>query len=155
MNNFYYFVHPLTDFNLKRSAILGILSKYPKDEPLHYGEIMTIWTNVNANNGSIAAYQTLLNHTGDQDLARLIVEAINGMEEENKQLKEILKINGVGLPPAPPERPNARLEDIPVGAKFNDPEIAAKMSADVAAGLVACSTAMGMSIREDIAFMYG
>lgn len=134
---------------------MGILSRIPKDEPLHYGEIMEIWTNINTNNGLIAAYQTLVNHTGDQDLAKLIVEAISGMEEENKQLKEILKHNGVGLPPAPPERPNARLEDIPVGAKFNDPEIAAKISADVAAGLVACSTAMGMSIREDIAFMYG
>lgn len=134
---------------------MGILSKVPKVEPLHYGEIMAIWTNVNANNGLIAAYQTLINHSGDQDLAKLLSEAINGMEEENKQLKEILKIHGVGLPPAPPERPNARLEDIPVGARFNDPEIAAKLSADIAAGLVACSTAMGMCIREDIAFMYG
>lgn len=47
------------------------------------------------------------------------------------------------------------MEDIPAGAKFNDPEISAALSADLAAGLVGCSQAMGTSIREDIALMYG
>lgn len=103
----------------------------------------------------IAAYQTLYNHTGDEDLAKIIEEAIEGMQEENKKLIDILKINGIGLPPAPPERANANLEDIPVGAKFNDSEIAAKISVDIAAGLVACSQAIGMSTREDVALMYG
>ena len=59
------------------------------------------------------------------------------------------------LPPAPPERPEARIEDIPPGARFNDPEISASLSIDVAAGLVACSQAMGMSTREDVGLMYG
>lgn len=77
------------------------------------------------------------------------------MKDENKQIEEIIKINGIGLPPAPPERPVANLEDIPVGARFNDPEISAALSMDSAAGLVACSQAMGQCIREDIAMMYG
>lgn len=134
---------------------MGVMSRNPKDEPLHYGEIFTIWTNILSNNGMIAAYQTLYNHTGDRELAKLVEESIVGMEEENKQLKEILKLNGVGLPPAPPERPNARLEDIPVGARYNDPEISAMVAGNLAKGLVACSTAMGLSTREDIAYMYG
>ncbi|MFL0504862.1 DUF3231 family protein [Ureibacillus sp. 179-F W5.1 NHS] len=134
---------------------MGIMSRNPKEEPLHYGEVFTIWSNVLTNNGMIAMYQTLYNHTGDRDLAKLVEEAVVGMEEENKQLTEILKVNGVGLPPVPPERPNARLEDIPVGAKYNDPEISAIISGNVATGLVACSTAMGKSTREDIAAMYG
>nr|WP_106783110.1 DUF3231 family protein [Lysinibacillus timonensis] len=136
---------------------MGILksNKNPKEEPLHYGEIFAIWSHVLGNNGLIAAYQTMYNHTGDQELAKLLEEAITGMEEENQQLKDILKLNGVGLPPAPPERPIARIEDIPPGAKFMDQEISAKLSADIAAGLVACSTTIGMSTREDIAFMYG
>ncbi|MOA38033.1 hypothetical protein D3C78_1596800 [compost metagenome] len=49
-----------------------------------------------------------------------------------------------------PDKPPANLEDIPAGAKFSDPEIAAKISADTSAGLVACSQVMGLSIREDI-----
>lgn len=71
---------------------MGILGKNPKDEPLHYGEIFAIWTNVLGNNGMIAYYQTLYNHTGDEDLAKIIEEAIQGMQEENRQLTNLLKV---------------------------------------------------------------
>ncbi len=35
-----------------------------------------------------------------------------------------------------PERPNARLEDIPAGARFNEPEISAALTRDVVSGLL-------------------
>ena len=126
-----------------------------KNEPLHYGEVFGIWTNLATNYGMIAGYQTFYNHAGDKDLKKILEDFIQCAKEENNQLEEILKTNGVALPPAPPERPEARLEDIPAGAKFNDPEISAALSMDAAASLVACSQAMGMSIREDIGLMYG
>lgn len=134
---------------------MGILSGNPQDEPMHYGEIFGTWTNLLTNNGLIAGYQVYINHTGDQDLKKLIEEAIQGLKNENKQIEELLKVNGIGLPPSPPDRPIAKLEDIPVGAKYSDPEISASVSKDVAAGLVACSQLIGQCIREDIAMMYG
>lgn len=134
---------------------MGILNGNFKEEPLHYGEVFTIWSNALSNNGMIASYQTLLNHVGDKDLHKLLEDAIQGLQEEKKSLEKILKYNGILLPPAPPERPYAKLEEIPVGARFLDPEIAAKLSLDIAAHLVACSGAMGMSLREDIAMMFG
>lgn len=140
---------------MKGSASMGILSGNPKDEPLHYGEVFNIWSNLAGNHGLVAGYQTFINHTGDEDLRKILEDLIQCLKDENKQLEQILKMNGVGLPPAPPERPIARLEDIPIGARFNDPEISAALSLNIAAGLVACSQAMGMSIREDIAMMYG
>ncbi|MDR7071026.1 DUF3231 family protein [Fictibacillus barbaricus] len=134
---------------------MGILSGKPQDEPMHYGEIFGTWTNLLTNNGLIAGYQVYINHTGDQDLKKLIEEAIQGLKNENKQIEELLKTNGIGLPPAPPDRPVAKLEDIPVGAKYSDPEISASVSKDVAAGLIVCSQLIGQSIREDVAMMYG
>ena len=134
---------------------MGMFSGNSKDEPLHYGEAFSIWTSLAANYGMIAGYQTFYNHAGDKDLKKIIEEFVQGAKEEVKPLEEILKTNGIALPPAPPERADARLEDIPPGAKFNDPEISAAMSLDAAACLVACSQAMGMSIREDIGLMYG
>ncbi|MCM3715184.1 DUF3231 family protein [Halalkalibacter oceani] len=134
---------------------MGILSGNPQDEPLHYGEVFTVWSNVLGNNGMISAYQAFYHHAGDEDLKKLIKEGIDGLQTENQQLQEILKANGVAPPPAQADRPVANLEDIPVGARFIDPEIGAALSKDAAAGLVACSQAMGQSIREDIAMMYG
>lgn len=134
---------------------MGILSGNQKDEPLHYGEVFSIWTNLAGAYGMIAGYQTFYNHAGDQDLKKLIEEFIQCAREEAKQLETILKVNGIGLPPAAPERPEARTELIPPGAKFNDPEISAALSMDTGASLVAASQAMGTSTREDIAMMYG
>ena len=76
-------------------------------------------------------------------------EAIEAGQRESKQIEALLKENGIGLPPTPPERPKASLNDIPIGARFQDPEITAALSAHIAAGLIACSTIMGDSIREE------
>jgi hypothetical protein len=137
-----------------RRATMGILSGNPKEEPLHYGEVFDIWTSLLVGNGKIAGYQTLLNHAGDEDLKKLLHDAIETCQQEKKQVEELLKENGIGLPPAPPEPPEACLEEIPVGARIPDPSIAAMLSADIAASLVSCSQTIGKSIREDVAMMY-
>ncbi|WP_147532833.1 DUF3231 family protein [Bacillus marasmi] len=134
---------------------MGILSGNPKDEPMHYGEVFSLWSFLHVGNGMKAAYQTMINHAGDIDLKKLLEESIQQCEQERKQVEELLKANGIGLPPTPPERPEACLEDIPVGARFLDNEIAAKLSGDIASGLVACSAIIGQAIREDIALMFG
>lgn len=134
---------------------MGILSGNPKNEPMHYGEVFSLWSFLQVSKGAIAGYQTQLNHVGDEDLQELLKEAMNSCLQEMEQVETLLKENGVGLPPTPPERPKACLEDIPVGARLMDQEVAAALSMDVAAGLVTCSQIIGQSIREDIAMMFG
>jgi len=135
--------------------MMGILSGNPKEEPLHYGEVFGAWSFVTANKGLISLYQGFINHAGDGDLKKLLDEAVREMKEENTKVEELLKIHGVGLPPTPPERPDANAEEIPVGARFMDPEISAILSANVAQGLVAISGVIGQSTREDVALMFG
>jgi ferritin-like metal-binding protein YciE len=134
---------------------MGILSGNPQEEPMHYGEVYGSWAAVFGGKAMVAAYQTMLNHAGDEDLKKLIQEAIEQCKQDTESIEKLLKENGVGLPPSPPERPAADLESIPAGARFMDNEIAGKMSADVAAGLVSASTMIGQCIREDIATLYG
>lgn len=134
---------------------MGVLNGNPTDQPMHYGEVFGLWSFILAAKGAVAGHQTYKNHAGDEDLQKLLEESIQASKEEIKQIEKILKANGIGLPPAPPERPDAITDDIPVGARFSDPEIAAMLSSDIAAGLIACSTIMGQSIREDIAMMFG
>jgi hypothetical protein len=141
--------------NNLRSVIMGILSGNPQNEPMHYGEVFGVWSYLVLAKGHLVGYQTLVNHTGDSDLKKLLEESIQGLKQEISQTEELLKANGVGLPPSPPERPVADLESIPVGARFMDPEISAGVSMDIAAGLVTCSQIMGQSIREDIGMMFG
>lgn len=122
---------------------------------MHYGEVFGTWSFLLATKGAIAGYQTLINHAGDDDLKKLLEEAIHGGQQEVKQIETLLKENGVGLPPAPPDRPKAHEEDIPPGARVMDSEISATLAEKIGAGLVACSTIMSQSVREDIAMMFG
>mgnify|MGYP001954907533 CR=1 FL=1 len=135
---------------------MGIMSDQPQKEPMHYGEVFGIWSYLQVSKGMLAGYQTMINHSGDEDLRRFLEDLTeNVIRPEIEQIEQILKVNGIGLPPSPPERPTANLEEIPVGARFNDPEIGTAVSRDLAAGLVTCSTMIGQSIREDIAAMFG
>lgn len=133
---------------------VGILSGNPKDEPMHYGEVSAVWAAALSAKSLASCYSTLLNHAGDEDLKKLIEEAITLGQAEATALDQVLKENGVGLPPAPPERPKANINDIPVGARFQDPEIAAFISRDIGIGLTSVSMAMAQCIREDIAAMF-
>lgn len=135
---------------------MGILSGNPKEEPMHYGEVYAVWSSYSLAKAQVASYEVLYNHAGDKELKKFIDDLIrNVVKPCIEETEQLLKTNGVGLPPTPPERPEARAEDIPVGARIMDPEIAATISMSIAQGLVADSTAMGQSTREDIAVMFG
>lgn len=103
----------------------------------------------------IAFHQTLQNHAGDKDLQKLLGQFIEQGQQESKQFEGLLLEIGVGLPPTPPERPKASVEEIPAGARVLDNEIGMSLLADVGAGLIACSSMMAQCIREDIAIMFG
>ncbi|MDR6552890.1 DUF3231 family protein [Paenibacillus qinlingensis] len=133
---------------------MGILSGNPKDEPLHYGEIYSVWQASTVAKGALSCYQAYLNHSGDKELKKILDGLIDQAKLEIKELDKILVDNGIPPIPMLPERPSVKLEDIPVGARFSDPEISAKIAADASLGLVACSQAMGQAIREDIGALF-
>ncbi|CAM3719461.1 DUF3231 family protein [Mesobacillus zeae] len=134
---------------------MGILNGNPKDEPLHSGEIFSLWSHLLDTKGFLVTLQVFINHTGDHDLKVFLGDlSENCITQEEQQVETILKENGIRLPPAPPDRPMVHVEDIPAGARFNDPEIASLTGRELFAGKVLCSYIMGISIREDIAAMY-
>lgn len=134
---------------------MGILDGNPKQQPMHYGEVHGAWSYLVSIKGALVRYQVFVNHTGDRDLKSFLESYIkNVLRPQINQVEDLLKVNGVGLPPTPPERPVAKLEDIPVGARINDQEIAAVVGVEIASGLVACSTIIGQSVREDVGMMF-
>lgn len=136
------------------AVMMGILSGNPKNEPMHYGEIFSVWQCSTVAKGALSFYQAFLNHAGDKDLKKIIDALIDQAKLEIKECDTLLKDNGIAPTPALPERPPVKLEDIPVGARFTDPEIAASIASDTSMGLVACSQVMGQSIREDIGALF-
>lgn len=133
---------------------MGILSGNPKNEPLHYGEIFSVWQCSMVAKGAISCYQAFLNHAGDKDLKKLLDDLLDQAKLEIKECDTLLTENGIAPAPMLPERPPVKLDDIPAGARFTDPEIAAILAADTSLGLVAASQVIGQSIREDIGALF-
>ncbi|MFF2479764.1 DUF3231 family protein [Paenibacillus sp. NPDC058071] len=133
---------------------MGIFSDNPKDKPMHYGEISSVFMASTAAKGSISCYQAYLNHSGDKDLNKILEALVDQAKLESKELDALLINNGITPTPTMPERPTVKLEDIPAGARFTDPEIAIKIATDTSMSLVACSQAMAQSIREDIGALF-
>lgn len=133
---------------------MGILSGIPKDEPMHYGEIFSAWQASMVAKGIVSCYQAYVNHAGDKDLKKILDALVDQAKLEIKELDILLTENGIAPSPEPADRPQVKFEDIPAGARFTDPEIAAAIAADTATGIVAASQAMSQCIREDIAALY-
>lgn len=133
---------------------MGILSGNPKNEPMHYGEIFSAWQCSMAAKGAVSCYQAYLNHAGDKDLKKILNDLLDQAKLETKECDALLTENGIAPAPTLPERPPVKLEDIPAGARFTDPEIAAIVAADTSLGLVAASQVIGQSIREDIGALF-
>ncbi|MNC37224.1 hypothetical protein D3C76_133060 [compost metagenome] len=133
---------------------MGVLNGNPKDEPLHYGEIFNLWEFSASAKLAMSAYQAFHYHAGDQDLKRIIDDLMDQAQHEIKDCDKLLKSNGFTPPPALPDRPSVKAENIPDGARFSDQEIAAALSSAVSLSLVVCSQIIGMSVREDIGMMF-
>ncbi|HZG74072.1 MAG TPA: DUF3231 family protein [Chondromyces sp.] len=130
---------------------MGILSGNPQEEPLHSGEVFHLWSHLLDTKGFLVNLQILGNHTGDHDLKVFLADLKeNCIQQEAQQIEAILKKEGIRLPPAPPDRPDVHIEDIPAGARFNDPEVASLVAKELMVGNVFFSYIMGISIREDV-----
>ncbi|MEC5425955.1 DUF3231 family protein [Virgibacillus sp. C22-A2] len=135
---------------------MGMLDTKPQEEPLHSGEVFNLWTYLYSTKGFLVTLQTLINHTGDNDLKVFLEDLYeNAFTQEDQQVEALLKETGIRLPPAPPDRPNVELQDIPAGARFNDPEIAVLVQKELMIGKMTCSYITGIAIREDIRTMFG
>lgn len=135
---------------------MGIFSGKPQDQPLHSGEVFNLWSHLLGSKAYLVTLQVFSNHCGDHDLKVFIEDLMeNCVKQEAQQVEAILKENGIRLPPAPPDRPNVDVEDIPAGARFNDPEIAALIGKEIIGAKILDSYIMGVATREDIAEMFG
>ena len=133
-----------------------MLNQNQQAEPFHSGEIYHLWSFLLRTKEYLVTLQVLNNHTGDEDLKNFLDDIYeNGYTPEEEQVENILKNAGIRLPPAPPDRPNVEVEDIPAGARFNDPEIASLVQRELMVSKMTCSFIMGICVQEDIKSLFG
>lgn len=74
---------------------MGILSGNPKDEPMHYGEIYSVWQLSALAKGSVSFYQACLNHAGDKELKKYWMILLIKLNWKSKNATQCLLIMGL------------------------------------------------------------
>lgn len=125
------------------------------DQPLHTGEVYHLWNFLYQAKADNVTMQILINHTEDSDLKSLMEDLLeNGFSEEEQQIETILKETGIRLPPAPPDRPNVEVQDIPAGARFLDAEIAVLTNKMLMNGRMVCSYMTSLLNQAEIRTLF-
>lgn len=130
----------------------GNMDNEPK-APLHVGEVMNLWTLLTIFEDAHAVYIAALNTTTDDELIHAIKNAEKESKQDVKELKKFLEREGVPLPPTAEGKPKSDPNEIPLGVKLTDSEIANAISAKIAACITFCGKGMAESIRNDVAML--
>lgn len=126
-----------------------------QDEPFHSGEVYHLWNYLYHTKHLLVTMQVLINHAGDHDLKTYSEDFVEScLIQEEQQVEGILKEAGIRLPPAPPDRPDVDVEDIPAGARFNDPEIFNLIHRELVSIRADSNYVTGIALNEDIRSMF-
>lgn len=117
-------------------------------ESLRFKEIFQIWTQLGVNNSYIASSHAFFKHAADKNLKVIIVEFIQCLKEENKQLQALLKDNGVLAPSASIEYKKLKMGDIRGKTAINDTEISAILSMNIAASVISVSQSFEKAVKK-------
>lgn len=109
---------------------------------LPFREIFKLWSQLSTNQGYIAASHAFLQHTRDKQLKVMILEFIQCLKEDNKQLTLLLQNNGVLAPAASLAYSHMKLTDIRGKTTIKDSDISAILSMNIAASVIAVSQAL-------------
>lgn len=115
---------------------------------------MTLWAFLAAVEEAQVICLTMLNHTQDPELKRLIERSIKDIKKPTgEQVRELLRNEGVQMPTGPTGKPKGDPADVPPGARLLDEEIAQLVLAKLEALLLIISSGMVQALRTDVATM--
>ncbi|MDQ0200794.1 DUF3231 family protein [Neobacillus ginsengisoli] len=125
----------------------------PKPRP-HIGEAMGCWLYYTAISEEIPALEASLNTTTDDELIKLLKRSLNLAQHQKKTLEKFMIEEGIPLSRVAQSKPKSDPNDVPLGVKVTDDEIANYISIKIASNIVMASSNLAESIRSDIGLMW-
>ncbi|WP_430789782.1 DUF3231 family protein [Virgibacillus flavescens] len=138
-------------------AVWNTLKTLVDDEPkapLHVGEVMSCWTYLTVLTQAITYEEIGLNTTTDKEVRELLVDAKKLCESQVKRMNDFLLNEGVPIPSSGDTKPSSEPNEIPLGAKLTDDEIANGISLKTATVAVECAVGNSQSIRSDLGLLW-
>ncbi|ARU60677.1 hypothetical protein CBW65_05950 [Tumebacillus avium] len=138
-------------------AVTNVLKSLIDDEPkppLHVLEVGNCWAYLAYLGDAVTVSQQALNMTTDEDLSGAIHEELKLIEMQKSKLQAFMIDEGIPLPPMTEQVPKCRQDEIPLGVKQTDYEIANALSLKISLSIVACAKAISEAVRVDYGIMF-
>ncbi|RIX51523.1 DUF3231 family protein [Paenibacillus nanensis] len=134
--------------------IFGKLVDREPEPPINVGEVMDLWKYFIFIQEAIVLEQVSKNTTLDEELSKLLKQALDICHSHSERIKKVLKEQGIPIPASPGDKPDLRAESIPLGVRLNDAEIAKILAAKLLQSTKECSRSMMEAIRFDLGLMW-
>ena len=135
------------------NTLKTLVDNEPKS-PLHVGEVMGIWMYQTILLEALRYEEVALNTTTDDEVKELLNDAKKLCENQAQRLKDFMVKEGIPQPPGSQQKPVSEPNDIPLGVKLTDDEIANGVSLKIAAAALECAAAISQSIRSDVGLFW-
>lgn len=135
------------------TSVIESLTDNHKD-PLHVGEAMSCWSYLAFVSEIIVYIGVGLNMTTDSELKKHLQDALNLTKSHRKELSQFMQQEGVPLPEMPEDKPESNPNDVPLGAKLTDNEIANTININFIVAADMCAGMASEALRTDVALMF-
>ncbi|MFC4559034.1 DUF3231 family protein [Virgibacillus kekensis] len=118
--------------------------------PLNIIEAGDCWTYILMLEEFLRYEEVGLNTTTDDEMNEMLTDVVRLCEGQSRRLKEFMKQEGIPLPNGPSPKPESQPQEVPLGVKLTDSELANGVALKLATCLQICAKAQADSLRQDI-----
>ncbi|MFN7252371.1 MAG: DUF3231 family protein [Anaerobacillus sp.] len=135
------------------NTLKTLVDTEPKSQ-LHVGEVMSIWTYLTVLDEALRYEEVGLNTTIDNEVKELLVDAKKLCESQSERLSRFMQKEGLPLPRSQEKKPVSEPNEIPLGVKLTDDEIANGVSLKIATAGLECAIGNSQAIRTDVGLIW-
>jgi spore coat protein CotF len=138
-------------------AIKNVVQSFIDDEPkspLHVGEVMSCWAFLAAVAEIRVQTEAGINSTTDPELRTALHDAVEMFKSQKERLSAFMLVEGVHLPPVSESKPISNPNEVPLGVKLTDNQLANSIKIKLALVIVNCGNAAAQTLRNDVGLIW-
>ncbi|MBB6454152.1 hypothetical protein HNQ94_002603 [Salirhabdus euzebyi] len=122
--------------------------------PLHVIEVGDLWKYLTMLEEFIRYEEIGLNTTKDDELKEMLQDAIKMCESQTTKISKFMRNEGVSLPDVTSAKPKSNSDDVPLGVKLTDDELANGITFKLVTAMQLCSKGQIDAVRQDVTTLW-
>lgn len=138
-------------------AVKNVIQSFVDDEPkspLHVGEVMSCWSYLSELGDEQVHSEAGVNSTTDPELRKAFQEAVKMFKSQKERMIAFLLAEGVPVPLLSESKPQSNPNDVPLGVKLSDDELANSLNIKMVILITYYSNAIIQSVRNDVVLIW-